>query len=287
MERTISKERIDPERDTEEEVNSFLMEKYTYGLWEFASSVSLIFTLYNEKKRYVVYRHIKENITRLKKIKMDIIMKLDDLLNEMGFYELTKKTNASEKIEWTTQKRKDYIGKHYKLNPFHSVIDEQIKKYEDLKILFKPTLDKKMKEFPYTPMLPGNIEPLRLLVMTWGFVMTKANRRDWINMALLLKWFIKRFKKLRITDLFCLEKYSLNYSLEDLFRLYWRRQSKLGYGFLAIIIYYASFRQQKEERGKSQPLNILKDLSTRMTRSVEELKEMVDAFVLEEMIIPS
>lgn len=268
---------------TEERLDSFLKDNYGYGIWEFASSLQLIYDLFDEKKRQVVHQHIEDKVKRLEKIKMNILVQLDDFLTETGFYKMSKEFRRPEKIEWTKPKKQSYIEKHYKLSQFHSEIDGQIKRYKDYQSTFKPTLEKKMKEFPYALILPRRLKPLELLVVTWGRAMKKENQRDWENMKLLLEWFLKKFKTIGIMDLFRLKKFKT--FLPDLFRQYWNRYKESDYSFLALIIFDLTFRQKKEK--VPRPINVLEELSRRLKGDAEDLKKMIDNAVLRELIIPA
>jgi len=275
------------ENSTEDSLDSFLKVNYGYGIWEFASSLQLIYYLYDEKKRHVVYKYIDDKVTCLKKIKTNLMENIDDFLGGTKFYELSKKSESPKKTQWPTPKRKDFIRKHYKLNNLYAVIDEQIKKYERLKQLFEPFLNNNMNlinEFPRVPLLPRKIKPIQLLALVWSFIMKRGaekKQKDWINMVRLLNWFVKRLNNKGVKDIFHLEEYDT--PPPELLRKYWNRYKESKYFFVVIIIFDVCFRQQKGKIPKPpHAINILKQ---RLKGGAEELKEIVDFSVLEELIV--
>ena len=241
----IMKQRIDI-KGSKEKLDSFLKEKYGYGIWEFEFSLAYTHGLFSEKEDQEIHKFIEKRVQKLESIKRKIIELLDDFLIEINFYDLNNKLNFTKTTKWTPQKRANFIIKNYKLSQFSSVIDGQIKKYKDRRSL----LNEEPPLVPFT-VHPIYLKPINLVVLIWSYAMKKGKKTDWINMENLFNWFSKNLDEVNILDFFGLEK--CNAPSSETLRLTRNKYKYTKYNILAIFIFRLFFKEKRvKDEGKEK-----------------------------------
>lgn len=267
---------------SEEELDSFLKERYGYGIWEFEFSLAYTHGLFSEKEDQKIQNFIENRVQKLESIKRKIIELLDDFLIEINFYNLNNKLNFTKTTKWIPQKRANFIIKNYKLSQFFSVIDEQIKKYKDRKSL----LNEEPPLVPF-PIHPIYLKPINSVVLTWSYAMKRGKKIDWINMENLLNWFSKKLDEVNILDFFGLEK--CNAPSSETLRLTRNKYRNTKYNFLAIFIFMLFFKKKRvKDEGKEKfpkPLNGVDEFLKGSYKGIKNKQVFLDVLMLVNWLI--
>ncbi len=188
------KDRINPTWKREE-LEAFLLQRYSCGLWEFEYSFSYFCFRSDDKKIKQRKKFLTERINKLESVKSKTIEMIDDLMIEIRFYHQFAMLSKGpfgitheymmKPIKWTRQKKIDFITENYKLKEFFSVLDQQIEKYND-------RLESISDDFHFLKLFAPQVKPLTLLVLTWSNALKRGGKVDWINMNLLLEWFANK-----------------------------------------------------------------------------------------------
>lgn len=240
------KQRIE-EKFTDEELDSFLMKKYKYGIWDFENFFVTIFLIYHEKFTKKMHKFFDKRIDRLEKIKKRLVKIVDVFLIEINFYELDKMISEKPKI-WNPQNKENFIIKKFELRRFFSAIDRLV-------LVLKNMKSRWYEEYETLP----KIKPITLIILTLSYVMKAGKKIDWINMEKLLNLFSIKFDKAGIFDFLELEKWNA-YSDETL-RSIRNRYKNTKYDILAKYFFaftFATARKFYEEK-TPQPLTELKE----------------------------
>lgn len=262
---------------SEEELDSFLKERYGYGIWEFEFSLVHTYGLFSEKKDQKIHQFIEKRIQQLESIKRKIIELLDDFLIEINFYNLNNKLNFTKTTKWIPQKRTNFIIENYKLSQFFSVIDGQIKRYKNRRFI----LNEEPPIFPF-PVHPIYLKPINLVLLTWSYAMKRGKKTDWINMENLLNWFSKKLDEVDILDFFGLEK--CNAPSSETLRLTRNKYRYTKYNLLAIFVFSLFFKKKRvKDEGKEKfpnPLNELDEFLKGSYKSIKGRQEFIDVLML-------
>lgn len=180
---------------SKEELDHFLNDNYGYGLWEFENSFAIIFTLFAKNVEIKLIRYIEDRIKQLEAQKEKTIVSLDDFLEKANFYKLKKEYGQTKTQRWTPESRRKFIIENYKLNPFFSIIDEQIETIrnhrEDL-----------LNRDPDLARSHNRMNPINFLALVFSHSMKRGDQVDWINMEILFNWFSKLLKERNLLDFF-------------------------------------------------------------------------------------
>lgn len=257
---------------TEEELDSFLKEKYGYGIWEFEQSLLEVFTWHISKKEEKVFQFIEKRIKQFENLKRKITELLDDFSSEIDLYRLYNGLKPAEIIKWTPSERKKFIIKKFKLSSFNSVINKLIKRYQEHTSY--------MKEDALEPaQFRMHLKPINLVILIWSYFMRRGSKVDWINMEILLNWFSKKLDRIGVLDIFKWEK---EYAPSpDILRLVRNKYKKTKYYVLAKNV----FNNLKESPEKikeefSMPLDRLGEFINWENKSLDHIKELSDVMVL-------
>jgi len=271
------KKRINPDM-SREDLDSFLQEHYGYGIWEFETSIVHIYSLYVEKRRIYLNKFIESRVELLISVKNKIFEVLDDCLEKINFYKWNEELNFTAIKNWTSDKRIKFISEAYKLNEFTSILDNQVKVYENLKT---HSIYDKVKK---SGIFPPYIKPLNLLILIWSFALKRGKKIDWINMEKLLEWFFSHIKDIDKMDLFPIEKQDIP-SAETL-RLLNYKYKNTSYGVYAKVVFVFNFNIQVNEDKYKHPqplIELEQSLDTTFWWDKNYLKEDIqdeDAFML-------
>lgn len=259
---------------TREEWDKFLIKNYGYGIWEFENLFFLVFSLFDEKIDKKIIDHIKLRISQLERIKERTLESLDDLLRKSNFYKLNKEFQLTRIKKWTPEIRRKYLRKHFKLNPFFTVIDAKI---EALKSKHEQMNNQGAK----LTLFPVKVKPLNFLVIVLSHAMKRGQKVDWINMEILLNWFSRFLKKMDLLDFFGY-KQGLSPSPEILRLTRNKYQKRKTYNFQTKMFFDLFFNIKKEE-GKQkipEPWDEFEDYIKWDYRDLEASKRFIDFVAL-------
>lgn len=175
---------------TAREWNDFLIEKYGYGIWEFAHALTE--TLYYKGYKYffhpgtkipiilsfdvAYYKLLKwESIERLGNLKSHIVKVLVEERNKYGRFCNEKKISKADARK---------IIEFFDLEPFVKKLTNYLWDIQESLRIWNPLQNKKGRP----------IKPIYLIAFLWSEVMKDKKRRQWSKILDLLKWFSKRLK---------------------------------------------------------------------------------------------
>jgi len=239
------KQRID-RKGSKEKLDSFLKEKYGYGIWEFELSLYKTYVMYYHGLRIKEYILQAERIRQLRNLKRKTLELIDKYLSEINFYKYSLKGTLPKNLtgisKWTSENRDKFIIKNFKIEQLFSIVDELI----EHQIMFETISE--MDALLWGVEWPMRLKPLNFVVLIWSYAMKKRNKVDWINVGELLSWFSKEAKETAFSNFFDFDKED-SY-LPGTLRLARNKYKSSKYDKLANYIYINTFKNVKEEKKK-------------------------------------
>lgn len=178
-------------------LNEFLLRQYRYSLFCFAFSLAAVFyktpswgswNLWFLKKEGIPYFEIcKQEIEKIKEMKVQIVDKLDEHLNKLQFWDSLMgnqkhhfpKTFLSLKKPPKILDKEKLTEKNYKLENTFKVIDDEIEYYEKL------VADYTRKR--------GRPVQIRIIISSlWSLILKDSQITHWKNIAQILEWFYRK-----------------------------------------------------------------------------------------------
>ena len=241
----IMKQRIDI-KWSKEKLDSFLKEKYGYGIWEFELSLYQTYVMYSHglRIRYDILEG--KRIRQLRNLKRRILELIDKYLSDINFYKYSLKGTLPKNLtgisKWTSENREKFIRKKFKIEQLFFIVDELI----EHQIMFEALSE--MDALLWGVEWPMRLKPPNFLILIWSSAMKKGKKPDWINMENLLNWFSKNLDEVNILDFFGLEK--CNAPSSETLRLTRNKYKSSKYDKLASSIYMNNFKNVKEKKRK-------------------------------------
>ncbi len=229
-----------------DEVDSFLKNKFGYGILEFELSILQTYMTFYYKNGVKVGRIADERVKQLINLKGKRIELFDDFFTEIKMYKHFK--NIFLKIgisKWTPANKKKFITEKYKIDQVFQIIDEQIKNY----LTIDKNLDTHSALWGIESML--YIKPINFLVLIWSYAMKKGKNIDWINMHNLMHWFSKTINETTLLE-FLEFRDKWDQSSETL-RSISNKYQNTKYNELAYYIYLNFFEKADKEYKKKYP----------------------------------
>lgn len=222
---------------SKETLDDYLNQNYGYRYWNFADSIFSIFLSYRSRPYSKTVEITKERIKRIEKTKDKFIELIDDLLSEMNFYEYSKLYQSKKFIKylWTPNNKKKFIVEKLRLNYTFSVLDDMIKSYNsDVSMLYS------FKKKIY-------LKPINLLILVWSNALRKGNRIHWINLEILLKWFLNKLDEIQILDAVGIEEpIDIIVPTPERMRFISNKYRGTKHEILADSIFFRSFKDENE-----------------------------------------
>ena len=250
------KQRIDI-KWSKEKLDSFLKEKYGYGIWEFELSLYQTYVMYSHglRIRYDILEG--KRIRQLRNLKRKILELIDKYLSDINFYKYSLKGTLPKNLtgvsKWTKENREKFIIKKFKIEQLFSIIDLQI----EHQIGFAAIAE--IDALLWGVEWPIRLKPLNFVLLIWSYTMKRRKNVDWINMGELLSWFSNNVKERNLSNFFDFDKGD-SY-LPGKLRLSKNKYKSSKYDKLASSIYMNNFKNVKEKKRKySKIINTIKFL---------------------------
>lgn len=222
---------------SKEKLDDYLKQNYGYRYWNFADSIFSIFLSYRSRPYSKTVEITKERIKRIEKTKDKFIELIDDLLSEINFYEYSKLHQSMKFIKylWTPNNKKKFIEDKFRLNYSFAVLEDMIKSYNS-----KVSIFHSFREKIY-------LKPINLLILAWSNALRKGNRIHWINLEMLLKWFLNKLDEIQILDAVGIEE-PINKIVPSPERMRFISNKYRGtkHKILADSIFFRSFKDENE-----------------------------------------
>lgn len=180
----------------EDEVDSFLKNKFGYGIWEFELSILQTYMTFFLRDGLKVGRIADKRAKQIEKMKEKIIETIDDFLTEIDAYKYLKKYYYPQLgiSKWTPKLKKSFIAERYYLYPAFHIMDSQINKYLNIDASLEiHAVNMGTDSIIY-------IKPINFLVLIWSHALKQRKNIDWINMNNLMHWFSKRIKEKALVE---------------------------------------------------------------------------------------
>lgn len=233
-------------------LDAFLKEKFGYGIWEFELSLYQAYVTYLYSKSTKIQKMTNEKIKELQDLKEKILALLDDFMSKINFYKKCTRfkiiTDITGVSKWSTQERKKFIIKNYKLDQLFTIIDRQINFYQaiDFKLEMEGVL------WGIESLSQLKLKPINFLVLVWNFAMKKENKVDWINMEKLLIWFSENVDEKALPDF--LNSDNLRTYSPEILRSTRNKYNNSRYEKLAHYLYQNFFKNAQDDFKKKYPI---------------------------------
>lgn len=229
------------------ELNKFLIGRYGYGYWSFADSLNTIHSIYKLSDVHSLDKLYRDRIAYLEIINQKIIEIIDKFLIDIEFYKNSKFHRNSElqNFIWTPNNKKAFILDRFFLKDFSMLINELKRNYEEKSLFYTSIKTESPKIY---------LKPINFIIVTWSYAFKRKGRVEWINMELLLKWFLKAFGKLDILDVFQLDDRKIAYP--ERMRFIFNKYKETEHGKVAYSIFVDSFLKEEEIKARKRKILI-------------------------------
>jgi len=253
-----------------EKLDAFLQDNYGHGISEFRVSIFFSYTLYYFSDAIRIQRYYSKRIKEITQLENKIISLIDDDLNKIGFYENTAESPLFEQVtgisKWTTNDRKNFIEKYFKLGDLINIFEQQKNLY--CRIMSQLEIDGVFHGVE-TSIGP---KPIKLLILTWANAMRRNKAISWINMSRLISWFSKNLENQRLKDFFFNSPEA--YTPETL-KMNYHRYRKSYYDEISAYNYRMIFLL---ETHKNQYQKIEKNIERHYLRGADPAKSTTDQY---------
>jgi len=220
-----------------EKLDTFLQDNYGHGISKFKLSIFFSYIMYFHSEGTRIQRNCGKRIRELTKLESKIISLIDDYLDNVCFYKSSLKLSKFEPetgiSKWTTDIRKSFIIKYFKLGDLLKILERQ----RDLYCRHMASLEIGGAFHGIESLI--RLKPINFLILTWANAMKKRGAVSYVNMSLLITWFSKNLENNRLKDFFSFNA-AQDYTQEAL-RLIYHRYKRSKYNKIAAFNYESIF----------------------------------------------